>query len=85
MLIPIKHENRSARRWPVVTFALIAVNVMVFAATYLPLQDEQKQIGQLTLHIILLAAAHPELKVPSNSEDLVSALRDHDFKAWTAS
>jgi membrane associated rhomboid family serine protease len=83
MLIPIKHENMAARRWPVITFALIVINVVVFAATYLPLQDEQKHIGQLKLHIILLAAAHPELKVPSNSEDVVSALRDHYSKAWT--
>src|SRR5215469_17320684 len=83
MLIPIKHENMSARRWPVITFALIAINVVVFAATYLPLQDEQKHIGQLKLHIILLAAAHPELKVPSNSKDVVSALRDHHSTAWT--
>ena len=83
MLIPIKHENMSARRWPVITFTLIAINVVVFAATYMPLQHEQKQIGQLKLHIILLAAAHPELKVPSESQEVVSTLRDHYSKAWT--
>jgi len=84
MLIPIKHENMSARRWPVITFALIAINVLVFVVTYLPLQDEQKQIGQLKLHIILLAAAHPELTVPPDSRDVVSALRDHYSKAWAS-
>src|SRR5690348_4577977 len=83
MLIPIKHENMSARRWPVITFALIAINVVVFAATYSPLQDEQKQIGQLKLHIILLAAAHPELKLPSESQEVVSALKKHYSKPWT--
>jgi membrane associated rhomboid family serine protease len=83
MLIPIKHENMSARRWPVITFTLIAINVGVFVATYLPLQNEQKQIGQLKLHLILLAAAHPELKVPADSEDVVSALKAHYSKAWT--
>jgi hypothetical protein len=33
MLIPIKHENMEARRWPVVTLALIAINVLVFLFT----------------------------------------------------
>src|SRR5579864_4521235 len=82
MLIPIKHENMSARRWPVVTFALIAINVVVFAATYMPLQDEQKQIGQLKLHVILLAANHPELTIPPDSQDVVNALKDHYSNAW---
>jgi hypothetical protein len=34
MLIPVRHENMSARRWPVVTFALIAINVVVFLFTH---------------------------------------------------
>ena len=82
MLIPIKHENMSARRWPVITFALIAINLVVFAASYMPLQDEQKQIGQLKLHVILLAATHPELTVPPDSQEVVNALKDHYSTAW---
>jgi hypothetical protein len=34
MLIPIRHENMSARRRPIVTFALIAINVTAFLATH---------------------------------------------------
>jgi hypothetical protein len=45
MLIPIRHENMSARRWPVVTFALIAINLAVFLATFQTLQDDIKQLG----------------------------------------
>ena len=33
MLIPIKHENMTARRWPVITLGLIAINVLVFLFT----------------------------------------------------
>jgi len=29
MLIPIKHENMTARRWPVVTLALIAIKAAI--------------------------------------------------------
>jgi membrane associated rhomboid family serine protease len=82
MLIPIKHENMTARRWPVVTFALIAINVLVFLGTHWTLQDEQKHLGQLKLHVILLAAAHPELNVPASSEDIIHAVKDHYPKQW---
>jgi membrane associated rhomboid family serine protease len=82
MLIPIKHENMSARRWPVITFALIAINVVVFLATLGPLQDEQKQIAPTKLHLILLAATHPELKVPADSQDVVRSLKDRYPKQW---
>jgi membrane associated rhomboid family serine protease len=82
MLIPIKHENMSARRWPVITFALIAINVVVFITTLGPLQDEQKQMGPMKLHLILLAATHPELKVPAESQDVVRSLKDRYPKQW---
>ncbi|HEX6805417.1 MAG TPA: rhomboid family intramembrane serine protease [Terriglobales bacterium] len=83
MLIPIKHENMSARRWPVVTFGLIAINLLIFLGTHWNLEDEQKQLGQLKLHVILLAASHPELNVPASSQDVVSAVKDHYPKQWT--
>jgi len=82
MLIPIRHENMSARRWPIVTFALIAINVVVFVATLGPLQDEQKLLGQLKPHVILLAATHPEVRVPADSQDVVNAVKDHYPSQW---
>ena len=82
MLIPIKHENMSARRWPVVTFALIAINVLIFLGTYWNLQDEQTQLSRLKLHVILLAATHPELTVPASSKDVINAVKDHYPKDW---
>src|SRR2546430_7994788 len=33
MLIPLRHENMEGRRWPVVTFALIALNLLIFLGT----------------------------------------------------
>jgi len=39
MLIPIKHENMTARRWPVVTLSLIAINTIVFLFTMTALDN----------------------------------------------
>jgi membrane associated rhomboid family serine protease len=82
MLIPIRHENMSARRWPVITFSLIAINVAVFLLTFQRLQDEQKQMGQMKLHVALLAAAHPELTQPPATQKLILSLQDKYPKDW---
>src|SRR5450432_3542723 len=82
MLIPIRHENMSARRWPVITFSLIAINVVVFLFTFQRLQDEQKQMGQMKLHVALLAAAHPELTQPPATQKLILSLQDKYPKDW---
>lgn len=82
MLIPIKHENMSARRWPVITFALIAINVIVFLGTYSTLEDQQKQIGHLKVQIVMLAARHPELNVPSDAQEVVDTVKRQFPREW---
>ena len=71
MLIPIRHEGMTARRWPVVTFALIALNVIVFVPTYSAMQDTAAKLSHLQAHILLMAATHPELKLPAEARQLV--------------
>ncbi len=83
MLIPIRHENMSARRWPVITFALIAINLIVFLATFQTLQDDIKQLGQLRVHIVLLAAKHPELTTSAEVQEVVRTVKDQYPKDWT--
>lgn len=29
MLIPLRHENMEGRRWPVITFTLIVLNILI--------------------------------------------------------
>jgi hypothetical protein len=84
MLIPIRHENISARRWPLVTFALICINVAVFLFTFQPLRDQKKQLGQLKLHIILLPATHPDLNISSESQELIHTVQRQYSKDWAA-
>jgi membrane associated rhomboid family serine protease len=82
MLIPIGHEGMSARRWPVVTFALIALNVICFLPTYSSMQEDAQKIGEVKAHILLMAASHPELTYAPEAEQLVEDFRKHDPDTW---
>jgi hypothetical protein len=64
-LLPLRRENMQGRRWPVVTFALIALDVLAFLAMHWTIEDQDAQIPQrveVVKHLIILAATRPELK-----------------------
>src|SRR5277367_5375748 len=82
MLIPIKHENMTARRWPVVTIALIAINVVVFLFTMSAMDSEGPELGEVKSHILILAALHPELKMQPESQHLVDGFKQSHPDAW---
>jgi membrane associated rhomboid family serine protease len=82
MLIPIKHENMEARRWPVITLALIAINVAVFLFTMSAIEDETPELGEIKSHILILAALHPELKMQAESQRLVDAFKQSHPDQW---
>jgi membrane associated rhomboid family serine protease len=82
MLIPIKHENMEARRWPVVTLALIAVNVVVFLFTMSAIDDESPQLGEIKSHILILAALHPELKMQADAQRVVNGFKQSHPDQW---
>src|SRR5579864_5069917 len=82
MFIPIKHENMTARRWPVVTLALIAINTIVFLFTMTAVDDESPQLGEVKVHILILAATHPELKMQPDSQRLVDGFKQSHPDQW---
>jgi membrane associated rhomboid family serine protease len=82
MLIPIKHENMEARRWPVVTLALIAINVVVFLFTMSAVDNQDPELGQIKSHILILAALHPELKLQPESQRLVDGFKASHPDQW---
>ena len=82
MLIPLKHENMEARRWPVITIGLIAINVIVFLFTLSTLDDESPKLGEVKSHILILAALHPELKMQPESQRLVDGFRQSHPAQW---
>jgi membrane associated rhomboid family serine protease len=82
MLIPIRHENMSARRWPVITIGLIVANVVIFLATQSAMHDQAPQLGTVKAHILMLAAMHPELSLPPQEQQLVANFQKHDPTTW---
>ncbi len=82
MLIPIKHENMEARRWPVITIALIVLNTIVFLISSGAMEKESPELGTVKAHIILLAGAHPELKMTDEAQQLVEAFKKDDPTDW---
>jgi len=82
MLIPIKHENMEARRWPVITIALIVINVAVFLVTTESMQTDSHALGTVKAHIILLAGMHPELKMTDDARHLVDSFKEDNPAEW---
>jgi membrane associated rhomboid family serine protease len=72
----------AVRRWPVVTFALIAINVFIFVATKSALETEGIQQEKLSVRILLLAASHPELKAPPEVQPLIRSFREKYPEEW---
>jgi len=82
MLIPIGHENMQARRWPVITIGLIAINFVAFLLTISALNTESPALAETRLHIRLLAAMHPELTLPPPAQQLVEDVQKRQPSAW---
>jgi membrane associated rhomboid family serine protease len=82
MLIPLKHENMEARRWPVITIGLIAINTIVFLFTMMALGNEAPEIDEVHSHILILAALHPELKMQPESQRIVDGFKESHPAEW---
>ena len=82
MLIPLRHENMQGRRWPVITVGIIALNVLIFLGTHWTMDREAPELGETRLHLILLAAAHPDLKVEGKAADFISTIQTMNPKVW---
>jgi membrane associated rhomboid family serine protease len=82
MLIPLRHENMRGRRWPIITIGLIALNVFIFFGTHSKMDEQGEQEGQVKAHVLLLAAMHPELKVPDDVQGYVRAFETGNPALW---
>jgi membrane associated rhomboid family serine protease len=72
----------SARRWPVITIALILMNVCVFLATHQTMEDQSGRAAVVKEHLAMLAAMHPELDVPPQAQEFVNSVRKRNPQAW---
>jgi membrane associated rhomboid family serine protease len=82
MLIPLGHENMQGRRWPVITLGIIALNVVIFLGTHGTIDHQAPELGGVKMHILLLAAIHPELKMPEKTQDFVRTVQTKDPALW---
>lgn len=82
MLLPIGHENMTARRWPVVTIGLIAINTIVFLLTISALNNEVAELGEVKGRIIILAALHSDVNLQPESQRLVDNFRKSKPLQW---
>ena len=82
IILPIKHENMQARRWPMVTIALIAINTIIFLLTTFATTDQGPQLAELRGDIRILAALHPELKMQPESQQLVDSFKKSHAAQW---
>jgi len=82
MLIPLRHENMEGRRWPVISIALVLLNLSIFLATRGQIDTENPRRAEVRAHLLLIAAMHPELSQPPHVEALVTKFRTENPGTW---
>jgi membrane associated rhomboid family serine protease len=82
MFIPLGHESMEGRRWPVISIALVVLNLGIFLATRGQIDTENPQRTEVRAHILLLAATHPELALPPNVEGMVAKFKQDNPGTW---
>jgi membrane associated rhomboid family serine protease len=82
MLIPLRHENMEGRRWPVISIAIIAVNVLAFLGTHWQIEAQGPKRSEVRAHILLLAATHPELSMNPEAQEFVTRFQKESPAVW---
>ena len=83
MLIPLRHENMQGRRWPIITFGIIALNVIVFLENTLDHGQARTGFGRGQASIWCCSAAmHPELKIPEKAQEFVTSIQTKNTPLW---
>lgn len=82
MFLPLRHENMEGRRWPILTIALIVLNLLAFLGTRGQIGEENPQRTVTTAHIIKLAAMHQELTMTPAAQEVVTAFQRANPTIW---
>lgn len=82
MLIPLRHENMEGRRWPVISIAIIAVNILAFFGTHWQIEAQNPKRSEVRAHILLLAAMHPELTMNPEAQEFVTRFQKESPAVW---
>jgi membrane associated rhomboid family serine protease len=82
MLFPVKHENMAARRWPVITLGLILLNFLIFFGTHQTMEKQEDSLWSVKMHVLVLAAQHPDLAISSKAQQFVADFQAYDPADW---
>ena len=82
MLIPLRHERMRGRRWPYFTFALIALNIVIFLATHWTIDAQMALQVPTRIHLILLAATHPDLQPSPEAAEFINKVKEASGVSW---
>ena len=72
----------SARRWPIVTLALILVNLVIFAVTHRAVDEQDSRLWEVREHILILAATRPNLLVAPDARAFVAGVQNQFPDEW---
>src|ERR1700732_2879453 len=70
------------RRWPVITIGLIALNLFIFLGTHWQMDREGPELGEVKMHVLLLAAMRPELKIEGRAQEFITDVQTKNPRLW---
>ena len=69
--------------WPVITFRIIALNIIVFLGTHWTMErGESRNWDKVKVHLLLLAAMHPDAKMGDEAKAFVTAIQTNNPDLW---
>src|ERR1051325_887987 len=70
------------RRWPVISIALVVLNLIIFLGTHSLIDQTNPHRTETTAHIIKLAAMHPELTMSREAQEPVDTFQHNSPATW---
>jgi len=72
ILLPVAHEQQKVQRLPWITFALIAINVVVYLITSPGHDDNQREINEKYDQVVKFYVQHPYLEFPDSMNQFLT-------------
>lgn len=85
MLIPFTHERAESRRWPVLTTALVVLNVLCFLAEILAYGGHARTVSEVREEVVAYWSAHPDLATPQQLAEIDLERGSRSGRAQSAS
>jgi membrane associated rhomboid family serine protease len=74
MIIPIGHDRQKTQRSPVITYTLVALNILFFVISLMADSGQDREIQAALSNLIEYAEKHPQVVISEQVEDLVVQL-----------